>query len=307
MSSFEWTTLVPLHWKRMIVLNYLLYYLLIIPISLLPFRALYGVADFLYVVLYKVVGYRTKVVRMNLLNSFPEKSQDELKKIESLFYHHLCDVIVETFKSFTISDKEILKRMVLINPELPNEYFVKGKSLLLAGGHYNNWEWIATSLNQQINHTAAALYTPLSNKFFERKLQMTRGKFGLLMIPTKRATTFFQENTDQLTATVFGIDQSPHHPSRCHWMHFLNQDTGVMFGIEKYAKELDYPVLFSNIDKVKRGYYTLRFSLLTDQPRNQPDGSIVEKATQLLEQQIIALPQYWLWTHKRWKHKKTKN
>ena len=291
----------------MIILNYLLYYLFILPVSLLPFRALYGVSDFLYIVLYRVFGYRTKVVRTNLKNSFPDKSQDELKSIERLFYHHLCDVIVETFKSFTISDREILKRMVLINPELPNAYFAKGKSLFLAGGHYNNWEWIATGLNQQMKHTAAALYTPLSNTFFEQKMRSTRGRFGLLMIPTKKATAFFEENKDQLTATVFGIDQSPRHPNRCHWMHFLNQDTGVMFGLEKYAKELDYPVLFSNIKKVKRGYYSLQFSLLTDQPRNEPDGMIVEKATRLLEQQIIALPQYWLWTHKRWKHKRVKS
>src|SRR6188474_2358338 len=167
----------------MIILNYLLYYLFIIPVSLLPFRVLYVVSDFLYLVLYKVFAYRTKVVQMNLRNSFPEKSAEELKKIEEQFYHHLCDVIVETFKSFTISSKEVLKRMVCLNPELPNHYFEQGRSVLLAGGHYNNWEWIATALNQQIKHTAAALYTPLSNKFFEKRMRRTRGKFGLKMIP----------------------------------------------------------------------------------------------------------------------------
>lgn len=291
----------------MIILNYIIYYVFIIPLSLLPFWALYGVADFLYFVLYRLVGYRTKVVRMNLENSFPEKSHDEVLKIESLFYHHLCDVIVESFKSFTISNREILKRMVVLNPELADRYFTEGRSILLAGGHYNNWEWIATSLNQQIKHSVAALYTPLSNKFFEKKMQKTRGKFGLKMIPTKNTTAFFEENKDQLTATVFGIDQSPRHPNRCHWMEFLHQETGVMYGVEKYAKEMDYPVLFTSIDKIRRGYYTVRFSLLTDQPRNEPDGSIIEKATQQLEQQIISLPQYWLWTHKRWKHKKVKS
>ena len=273
----------------------------------MPFRALYGIADFLYIILYKVIGYRTKVVRMNLLNSFPEKSQQERMQIESLFYHHLCDVIVESFKSFTISNKEILKRMVVLNAELPDSYFAEGRSILLAGGHYNNWEWIAISLHQQIKHTAAALYTPLSNTFFEKKMQKTRGKFGLKMIPVKNVTAFFEQYRDQLTATVFGIDQSPRHPNRCHWMDFLHQETGVMYGVEKYAKEMNYPVLFTSIDKVSRGYYTVRFSLITDQPQNEPDGSIVEKATRLLEQQIIALPQYWLWTHKRWKHKRVKS
>lgn len=291
----------------MIILNYLLYYLFIIPVSLLPFRALYGVSDFLYIVLYRVFGYRTKVVRMNLKNSFPEKSQDELIKIESLFYHHLCDVIVETIKSFTISEHEILKRMVVLNPELPEKYFTEGRSILFAGGHYNNWEWIATSLHQQIKHTAVALYTPLSNTFFEQKMQKTRSRFGLRMVPTKNVAAFFEERKHQLTATLFGIDQSPRHPNRCYWTEFLNQHTGVMFGVEKYAKEMNYPVLFTSIDKVKRGYYTVQFSLLTDQPLTEPDGKIIESATRLLEKQIIALPQYWLWTHKRWKHKRVKS
>ena len=291
----------------MIILNYLLYYLFIIPVSLLPFRVLYVVSDFLYLVLYKVFGYRTKVVKMNLRNSFPEKSEEELKKIEKQFYHHLCDVIVETFKSFTISSKEVLNRMVCLNPELPDYYYDQGRSVLLAGGHYNNWEWIATSLNQQIKHTAAALYTPLSNKFFEKKMRSTRGKFGLKMIPIKKVNEFFEESKTELTATVFGIDQSPRNPTRCHWTHFLNQETGVMFGVEKFAKELNYPVLFSKIDKVKRGYYTFSFSVLTDKPLELPPGEIIETATRLLEEQIRPMPQYWLWTHKRWKHKRPKS
>lgn len=288
----------------MIILNYLLYYLFIIPVSLLPFRVLYVVSDFLYIVLYKVFGYRTKVVQMNLRNSFPEKSTEELNRIEKQFYHHLCDVIVETFKSFTISNKEVLKRMVCLNPELADQFYDQGRSILLAGGHYNNWEWIATSLDQQIKHTAAALYTPLSNKFFEKRMRRTRGKFGLQMIPIKNVNAFFEESKTELTATVFGIDQSPRNPTRCHWMHFLNQETGVMFGVEKFAKEFNYPVIFCNIDKVKRGYYTFRFSVLTDEPQTLPSGEIIETATKLLEKQIRALPQYWLWTHKRWKHKK---
>lgn len=291
----------------MIVLNYALYYLFIIPVSLLPFSALYAVADFLFVVLYRVFGYRTEVVRKNLKNSFPEKSAAELKMIEVAFYHHLCDVIVETFKSFTISNKEIGKRMILQNPELADRYYAQGRSILLCGGHYNNWEWIATSLHQQIAHDAVALYTPLSNAFFEQKMRRTRGKFGLQMIPTKNVAAFFEENKDKLTATVFGIDQSPRHPDRCHWMTFLNQDTGVMFGVEKYAKELNYPVLFCRIEKVKRGYYSYRFSLITDQPRLEPNGMIIEAATLQLEQQIMDVPQYWLWTHKRWKHKRVKS
>ena len=288
----------------MIIFSRIVYYLFIIPISLLPFRVLYIVADLLYFFLYKVTGYRTKVVRSNLQHAFPTKSSAEIIAIEKLFYHHLSDVVVEALKSFTISEKQILNRMVLENPELPNKYFAEGRSLILVGGHYNNWEWIATSLNQQIRHKATAIYTPLSNPFFDGKMRNTRGKFGLEMISTKGVSDFFNAQKDILTATVFGIDQSPRNPDRCHWMHFLNQDTGVLFGAEKYAKEFNYPVLYCTIKKIKRGYYTYRFSLVTDQPQVEPQGKIIETATKLLERDIIAIPQYWLWTHKRWKHKR---
>lgn len=288
----------------MIVVNLIIYYLFIIPLSLLPFRVLYLISDFLYFVLYRLIGYRTAVVRQNLEHSFPEKSASEINVLEKEFYHHLCDVIVETFKSFTIGNKEILKRMVVENPELPDHYFSEGRSVLVGGGHYNNWEWIATSLDQQIKHKTCALYTPLSNKFFENKMLKTRGKFGLTMVSIKRTAAFFEESKNVPTATIFGIDQSPRNPDRCYWMHFLNQETGVLFGLEKYAKEYNYPVLFCAIDKIKRGYYSVRFSLVTDHPQETPHGWIIEDSTQRLEQQIITQPQYWLWSHKRWKHKR---
>lgn len=288
----------------MIVVNLIIYYIFIIPVSLLPFRVLYLVSDFLYLVLYRLIGYRTAVVRNNIEHSFPEKSASEIKTIESAFYHHLCDVIVETFKSFTIGEKEILKRMVVENPELPDHYFKQGRSVLFGGGHYNNWEWIAISLDQQIQHPTFALYTPLSNKFFEKKMHKTRGKFGLTMISIKQTAAFFEENKNRPTVTLFGIDQSPRNANRCHWMNFLNQDTAVLFGLEKYAKENNFPVLFCAINKIKRGYYTVRLSLITDQPLQTPHGWIIEDTTHRLEQQIIAHPQYWLWSHKRWKHRR---
>lgn len=288
----------------MIIFNRIVYYIFIIPVSLLPFKALYFVADLLYLFLYKVAGYRRSVVRSNLEHSFPNKPLAEINAIEKLFYHHLCDVIVEALKSFTISEKQILKRMVLENPELPNKYYADGRSLILVGGHYNNWEWIATSLNQQIMHKATAIYTPLSNIFFDGKMRNTRGKFGLELISIKAVNEFFNAHKEILTATVFGIDQSPRNPDRCHWMQFLNQDTGVLFGAEKFAKEYNYPVLYCTIKKIKRGYYTYNFSLVTDQPQEEPPGKIIETATKLLERDINAIPQYWLWTHKRWKHKR---
>ncbi len=288
----------------MIILNALLYYLIIIPISLLPFRILYYFSDFLFLFVYKLFGYRTKVVRQNLQNALPHKSQTELKEIEIKFYHHLCDVIVETFKSFTISSNEIQKRMVLENPELINRFYDVGKSVLIAGGHYNNWEWTATGLQQQMKHRVLGIYTPLANKFFNDRMLSSRGRFGLRLISFKLISKYYEDHQEECTATIFGIDQSPRNPTKCYWTKFLNQETGVQYGVEKFAKELNYPVVFGSIRKVRRGYYTLTFETVSDQPVDEPYGMIIEKATRRLEDQILENPQYWLWTHRRWKHKR---
>lgn len=289
----------------MIILNLLLYYLIIIPLSLLPFKILYFISDFLFVLLFKIFGYRRKVVILNLKNSFPEKSNSEINKIAELFYRHLCDVVVESFKSFTISKPEILERMILKNPELLNRFYDEGKSIILSGGHYNNWEWIATSIDHQIKHQSIAIYKQLSNKYFDKKMRVTRGRFGLIMISTKKVKETFEAFKTELTATIFGSDQSPGKVDNSYWMTFLNQDTAVLFGTEKYAKEYNFPVLFGTIHKVKRGFYNFQFSLVEENPVSSPYGAITEKATRMLEAEIIREPQYWLWTHRRWKHKRS--
>jgi KDO2-lipid IV(A) lauroyltransferase len=254
--------------------------------------------------LYRVFGYRKKVVLTNLRNSFPEKNEVEIRKIASLFYRHLCDVIMESLKSFTISQDEILQRMVLTNPDLLNSYYDKGKSIILSGGHYNNWEWIAVGLDQQMKHQTVAIYKTLTNKFFDEKMRNTRSRYGLKMISTKKVKSFLEESKNELTATIFANDQSPRKTDNNFWMKFLNQDTAVPFGAEKFAKDYNYPVLFGSINKVKRGFYTITFEVVENDPVNSPHGYISEKTTKILEEQIIKEPQYWLWTHRRWKHKR---
>jgi KDO2-lipid IV(A) lauroyltransferase len=218
------------------------------------------------------------------------------------FYIHLCDVIVETFKSFTISKAQISKRMVLQNPELLDSYYKQGKSLILAGGHYNNWEWIATGIDQQISHKSIAIYKTLSNKFFDEKMRTTRSKFGLDMISTKRVAEVFQTNKDKLTATIFAIDQSPSNPRKAYWMNFLNQETACLYGTEKYALEYNMPVLFGTVTKVGRGYYTFEFRVVADDPSKTEKGFITRQTNLELEKDIVKAPEFWLWTHKRWKH-----
>ena len=290
----------------MIVLHFILYYLVILPLSWLPFSVLYVFSDFFFVVLYRVFGYRRRVVQANLRNSFPEKSEAELSQLEQLFYRHLCDVIVETLKTFSISEKEMRKRFVLRNPEVADTFYAQGRSVMLFGGHYNNWEWIAVGLKLHVRHMTYGLYKPLSNTFFDQKIRMSRGRFGMQLVPYKETRSFLEHYQGEPAMTIFAIDQSPNSASRCHWMTFLHQDTGVPFGLEKFAKEFDTPVIFCRLDKVKRGHYVVSFELLTDQPVAMPDRWIIESATRKLEGVIREVPQYWLWSHKRWKLKRPK-
>lgn len=291
----------------MIILNYLLYYLVILPISILPFRVLYIISDGLYLIIYRMIGYRKKVVLTNIRNSFPEKSEKEHLEICNKFYHHFCDLIMESLKIFTISEAEVSKRMKMINSEIVKKYYEEGRSIIMAGGHLNNWELFAVAIDKDVPHKTIAIYQPLTNKFFDQKMRSTRSKYGLRMIATKAVKKVFEEEKGNVTAMIFGSDQSPSNANNCHWMKFLNQDTGVLFGAEKYAKEYNYPVVYGRINKVKRGYYTYEFSDVTDDPSSCPHGEITEKFTKMLESDIIKSPQYWLWSHRRWKHKRPAN
>lgn len=288
----------------MIILNILLYYLVIIPISLLPFSVLYVISDFLYLLIYYVAGYRKKVVFSNIRNSFPEKTDKECSVISKLFYRHFCDLVVESLKAFTISEKQVQKRVICKHPEIINSYFEQNKSVIIAGGHYNNWELFAVAVDKLIKHSTIGIYTPLRNKFFDEKMQSTRSKYGLKMIAAREVKRFFEANRIRLTATIFGADQSPSNPKSAYWMTFLNQDTGVQFGTEKFAKEYNCPVLYGRLNKVKRGCYELEFVVITPEAKKTAYGEITEKVTRLLEKDIQTLPQYWLWTHRRWKQKR---
>lgn len=288
----------------MIVFNALLYYLVIIPISLLPFPLLYALSDGLNVLFYYMLGYRKKVVLQNIRNSFPDKTEKEHIEICKKFYRHFCDLVVESLKTFTISEKEVLKRVICTNPEVIDKYFDQKRSVIIAGGHYNNWEIFAVAVDALIKHKTVGIYKPLSNKYFDEKMRATRGKYGLEMISTKEVKTFFDTHINVLTATIFGTDQSPSNPNNAYWMKFLNQDTGVLFGAEKFAKEYNYPVVYGRLNKLKRGHYSLDFTDVTDTPKDTAHGVITEKITNLLEKDIQAIPQYWLWTHRRWKHKR---
>ena len=285
------------------LLNSIFFYGIIIPISYLPYRVLYVLSDGLYFFMYRVFGYRKKVVIQNIANSFPNKSPQERKKIVRDFYHHFCDLLLEGLKAFTMSEAEVRQRAKPLNLEYIDRFYERGQNVIIATGHYSNWELLALALNIEIKHQAVVIYRQLKNKFFDEKVKSSRSKFGLNLTSTKIAMRAFQKS-DGLSAVTFAFDQSPGKTDGCYWGSFLNQDTPMTFGVEKYAKHFNTPVLFMHINKVKRGYYTYEFSDAIEDPCTTGYGEITRKINALLEQDIIAQPQYYLWTHKKWKHKR---
>jgi KDO2-lipid IV(A) lauroyltransferase len=282
----------------------LLYYILLKPISLLPHRVLYGVSNFFFVVIYYLVGYRKKVVFKNLQNSFPEKSKAELKDIMKKFYKHFCDLVMESVKNFSISKASAERRMLTVDEEVMNRYAEKGQSVLLCGGHYANWEFWAVAGPLPLKHNVVALYKKLRNDYFDKKMQESRGKFGLRLVRTLDTGELFKNEHDKNIAVVFGFDQSPANPKKCVWVTFLGQETGALYGAEKYAKDYNLPIIYAEQNKLSRGHYQIRYELLTENPREFANGEITQLLHTRLEQDIRKAPEYWLWSHKRWKHKR---
>ncbi len=279
----------------------LVYYLVLLPLSRLPFAMLYLLSDFLYVVLYKVIGYRTSVVRSNLLNSFPEFTPAQLLDTERKFYSHMCDLIVESIKAFTITQAQVEKRFVHRNPELFQKYFDAGKHITLVGGHNGNWELFAVSVAMHLPHYPIALYTPLANAFMNEKITHSRSKYGLGMKSYPQVKEIVAKKGQAPVAIIFGADQCPRLSQKPYWVDFLNQDTPVQFGTERFACEFDTPVIYGVIHKPARGHYEVEYKLVTEQPSLLPTGRITEMHTAMLESDIRKNPSIWLWTHKRWK------
>lgn len=286
------------------IVNRIFYHGLIIPLSLLPFGVLYLFSDILAFLMYYVVGYRKKVIMENLKNSFPDKSEAERTLIAKKYYSHFCDLALESLKMFTISEKDAKERMVYLDTHIAQKYYDQGKSLIVAMAHYNNWEMVAVTVDQAIPQQAYAIYKPLTNAYWDKKMLTSREKYGLKMILNKRVKRDFEGMKNDLTATFFLIDQAPSYHSTPHWMTFLNQETGVLLGTERYSKDYDFPVVFLEVWKTKRGHYTCRFVDVFSDPRSTGEGEITEKVTRLLEAQIIEKPEFWLWSHKRWKRKR---
>lgn len=281
----------------------LLYYGLIWPISRLPFFILYRLSDLLFLVMFYLAGYRKKLVLKNLRNAFPQKSEQEIQRIARDFYRHFCDLIVEALKGFSISEKAARERMICKDTSLLQKYADEKRKVLLVAGHYNNWELYANAGALHIPMKLIGIYKKLRDPFMNQQVQLTRAKHGCILVSSKETVKAF-EDYEAPVAIAFGMDQAPVSSSKAYWMTFLNQDTAVLFGSERYAKKYDTPVIYGHIIKLKRGYYEVKYHLLFDKPNDTAYGEITEKMTRFLEQIIIEKPEYWLWTHKRWKRRR---
>jgi KDO2-lipid IV(A) lauroyltransferase len=283
------------------------YPILALPIYLLvllPFPVFYLVADFLYGLGFYVIGYRKKVIFQNLRNAFPHKTEQEIRTIGKKYYAFMIDLFLETFKLLVMSPAAIEKRYTFKNREILQAFFDEKRPIMFVLGHYGNWEWCGQSFHLKGNFQQDVLYHPLSNGFFEWITYKLRSRFGVGLIPMQVSIKEMIRRKDLLTATAFLADQTPSNKDASHWMQFLNQDTPVFLGTEKIAKKLNRPVVFVHSERSRRGYYQTHFTIITDNPKDTPDNWITEQHTQLLEKDIIARPELWLWSHRRWKHRR---
>ena len=272
--------------------------------SLLPLRIHYVLSDLLFWLLYGMVGYRKAVIRKNLKESFPEKSEEELRKIARGYYHFFCDYIVETIKMMTISKENIRRRLTFKGTELVDEIVESGQSCAVYLGHLCNWEWV-TSLPLWVTPKAQCgqIYHPLENKEFDRLFLYSRQRFGATCIAMQDTLREIVNYRSKNQPVVIGYisDQVPFWTNIHHWVDFLHHDTPVLTGTERIAKKVNHAVFFLDVHRVRRGYYEAEFKLMTREPQKMDDFEITDIYFKLLEESIRRAPEFWLWSHNRWK------
>lgn len=294
--------------KLLHALSFYTFSVLTFPFKFMPLEWLYFISDLMYIIIYKIFRYRVKVVKTNLKNSFPNKSTRELLEIERKFYRHFCDLFIEQFFILHANANQVKQLCTFKNVEMLNTYYTQGKSLVVAGGHYGNWEFYGL-LGLYLKYLVFGAYKPLANKYFERFVNASRERFGALAVPMKETARTAIQFAQDGKLFVLGLisDQTPPKSDIRYWTTFLNQDTPVFLGTEKIAQKLNQPVFFCNMRKIKRGQYEVELELLTDNPAGTKPYEITEMHVRALEKLIKDAPEYWLWSHRRWKHSRNLN
>ncbi len=273
-------------------------------LSKLPFGFLYFLSDIFYVVVYYLVGYRKKVVFENLKNAFPEKPKKEIQSIAQKYYRHFCDLTLETIKMSGMNSSNFSKRFTIANPELLNTYFEQGKSVILLTMHYNNWEW-NTCMPPKLKHQMLGVYKPLHNGTFDSYLNTVRARFGFEMVQNAHILRRLLEahKTGEKVITWLAGDQTPPFFHK-FWITFLNQEAMFYPGAATLSQRFNLPVFFQKTIKTERGKYETSFELLFENPKEFSETEIIKKYVEKMEEVIGEKPEFYLWSHKRWKHKR---
>src|SRR5690606_4169293 len=285
-------------------LAYILIYPLLWLISILPFRILYLVSDGVFVLLYYIIRYRRKTVTQNLRLAFPEKSEKEIATIRRAFYRHLSDMFLEMAKTMTISESELKKRFKIINPEELNRLVSLDKSIILMFGHYASWEW-SIVLQHYIDLKTLAVYKPLANKYFNNLVKRIRSKFNTDLISTKETVSTINDHEARNIKTLIGFlsDQSPRRTKDVYWGEFMGIKVPCFTGAERLAKKLDLTTAYLKVTKIKRGFYEAKIMTLAENPNAYKDYQLTDMFLREVEKQIYEDPEYYFWTHNRWKHR----
>lgn len=271
----------------------------------MPFWFLYFISDILFVLIYYIIGYRKKIVFKNLRRSFPEKSEQEIQQIAKKFYKYLPDIMVETIKMISISKEEVIKRMEITNPEEIFRHFDAGKSIVCVTSHYCNWELAIHRLSILTEKPKLIIYKPLNNKDFDSVFNKIRTKYGATMVPMKQILRHVVKLKNTVHISVFAADQTPIYQDSDYFLQFLNQETLVYTGVERISKLSGNPVVFCEISrKEKRGYYYCTFKTLIEDPAKYEEYEITKIHNKYTEEVIRKEPQYWLWSHNRWKRQR---
>jgi KDO2-lipid IV(A) lauroyltransferase len=273
-------------------------------LGLIPFFLIYPFSDLMFWILYGIVGYRKKVVRDNLSQCFPNLQKKDLNRLVRLSYKNLTDVVVEGIKGFTMTRKQIQQRHKVLNPEIIDPYKAAGKSIITLPSHYGNWEWGSLSPGLFIrDFRIIAFYKPLTNPYADRFMRQNRSRTGTVLASIYKTTGTFESLRNEMTAYIMAADQSPSNSKNAIWVDFLGRKTAFLHGPEKHATRYNIPVFFVDIQRVKRGYFTLELSLIAENPSELERGEITRRYARKLEEAIIKKPENWLWSHRRWKLK----
>lgn len=284
-------------------LIYILVYPLLWIISMLPFKLLYLFSDGLYLLLFHIIGYRKKVVTANLKLVFPEKTNNEINQIRKKFYKHLCDMFLEMIKTMSISKESLGKRFKLTNPEEILRLESLNKSVLLMYGHYASWEW-SLEIQNHVNFKGFGVYKKLANKYFDKLVRDIRSKFKTTLISTKETISIINQNEANGVKSIIAFlsDQSPRKTKDVYWGHFMGKEVPCFTGAERLAKRLDLTTAYLKVTKVKRGFYEAEFITLAEDASLHKDYELTDMFLREVEKQIYNAPEYYFWTHKRWKH-----